>query len=212
MSITDYASLQTNALNWLNRVGDADATGIVSTWIQLAEDELIAYLGTSPLRQGEIVNATYAITSEYQAVPTGLIQVRNIVIQGTTPKELNFIPPQTVDRYTYLTGQQSKPDFYTIQGNQLRFISPPDASYVSTFTYQALPALSGSNTTNWLLTNHPKIYLTATLAEADAYYKDYDSYQARTMAWKALFDKIYAGSGPSASGSALQMRTDNGNP
>lgn len=212
MAITDYTSLQTAILAWLNRTGDTDAAAQVTTWIQLGEEELITELAQSPLRQCETVNASYTISSEYQALPTGFLNVRELVIQGTTPKELNYIAPNTVDRYSYLTGTQSKPDFYTIQGNQLRFISAPDASYTATFSYQNLSALSAINTTNALLTAHPKIYLNAALAEADMYYRDADAYQARTGVWKTLFATAYSADGPSSSASALQMRTDNGSP
>lgn len=212
MAITDYASLQSGVIAWLNRTGDADATANVATWIQLAEDEIFSELATSPLRQGEQNNQAFAISTEYTALPSGFLRARDITIQGSPPQELDYITPSSVNRLGILTGSVGKPQKYTIQGNQLRVIPAPDSAYTATFNYQALAALSGSNTTNWLLTLHPKIYLFATLAEADRYYRDPDGFTADTSIWKGLFAKAFAADGPSAAGGSLQMRTDNGNP
>lgn len=212
MAITDYASLQTAVLNWLNRSGDADATTRVVEWISLAEDELKASLATMPLRQGEANDTAFAVSSEYITLPTGMLKVRGFVLNGLPPQPLDYASPNVIDRYVLVTGTVGKPKFYATQGNQFRMIPAPDSAYTATLNYQALAPLSVSNTTNWLLTAHPKIYLCATLAEADRYYRDADAYAADTALWKRLFASAYEADGPSSTGNAMRIRTDGGTP
>lgn len=212
MAITDYATLQTAVLNWLNRSADADAIARCPEWIQLAEDELRTSLATNALREGETNNQAFSLAAEYTALPAGFIRSRGLTIQGQPDLPLDYVSPLTVDRYALLTGANGKPKKYTVQGNQLRLIPAPDATYTAVFSYQALASLSVSNTTNWLLTNYPKIYLFATLAEADRYYRDAEGGAADVALWNDLISKAFAAQGGSASGAALQMRPDNGSP
>ena len=210
MAITTYAELQTGVLNWLNRSGDTDATTRAPEWISLAEDEIKVALGASPLRQGETKDAAFSVSAEYVALPSGFLRARNFIIQGSPNVELDFTAPNVADRNA--NPVNGKPKKYTIQGNQLRFIPPPDATYTGTFSYQALPVLSVSNTTNWLLTAHPKIYLYAALAEAAAYYQDVAGYTGYSTVWNNLFSASFTADGPSAAGSVMRMQTDMGHP
>lgn len=212
MAITDYTSLQSAILNWINRPNDADAILRCPEWIQLAEDEIKSELSKSPLRQCEVNDTAFIITNEYTALPDGLLRVRDIAIQGERAVALKYITPESVNRLGNLTSQVAKPEMYTIQGNQLRVIPTPDSSYTATFNYQALTSLSASNQTNNLLTNHPKIYLFAALTEAARYYRDLDGANVADSSWRNLFASAYAADGQSAAAGSLQMRTDNGNP
>jgi hypothetical protein len=63
-------------------------------------------------------------------------------------------------------------NYYTRRGNQLVLASDiSDATDVSLFYYARIPALTDSNTTNWLLDVAPDLYLYATLIEAVPYMK-----------------------------------------
>jgi hypothetical protein len=54
--------------------------------------------------------------------------------------------------------------------------------------FRDVTSLSGSNTTNWLLTNHPDVYLYGTLLEAQPYLMD----DARIATWAQIFDRVVA--------------------
>ena len=49
--------------------------------------------------------------------------------------------------------------------------------------YQKIPALSASNTTNWLLTAHPDVYLYGALMQSAPYLDD----DQRMQVWSTLY-------------------------
>ena len=68
--------------------------------------------------------------------------------------------------------------------NQFEFFPSPDGSYgVELLYYQRVPALSDSNTTNWLLTEAPDVYLYGSLVHSAPYLAD----DARTAVWAQIF-------------------------
>lgn len=65
------------------------------------------------------------------------------------------------------------PVYFWREGSNFLFAPYPDASYAVNGTYFArLPALSASNTTNWLTDNQPDLIMAAAMAEAATYEVD----------------------------------------
>ena len=59
------------------------------------------------------------------------------------------------------------PETFTILGDNFRFAPIPSAAYTGTLNYYAkFPALSDSNTSNYILTHHPAIYFYGSLSNA----------------------------------------------
>lgn len=210
--ITDYASLQTAVLSRINRANDSEAILNCPLWVQLAEDELRMVMSRMQIRQAETKEDAYSISTEYTTLPTGFISVREIRLATSPPKELDYIPPQSVDRYKNLTGSVGTPDFYTIQGNKLRVISPPDSTYTASFTYYSLPSLSVSATTNWLLDTHPKVYYKAVLSEAYDFYEAYDKKTVQLQDVDRMLTELEITEEQGAAASGLRQRVDSGCP
>jgi hypothetical protein len=138
MSLDTYANLQTEILAKLNRASDTDAATRAVTWITLAEDEMRMALTRLMVRQGETKDDAFSIASEYTALPSGFFRARNLVITSSKPNaNLEYIPPHKVDGLAPYA-DSGKPQAFTIQGNQLRVIPPPDTTYTASFTYYAL--------------------------------------------------------------------------
>lgn len=79
------------------------------------------------------------------------------------------------------TGQ---PRYWARVGDQFQYFPAPDQAYTATLTYtRRVPALSESNPTNWLLTNHPDVYLFGALKEAGPFLLDSE----RTSLFEAKF-------------------------
>ena len=71
-------------------------------------------------------------------------------------------------------------------GTEIQVYPPPDGTYTAELVYYAeIPALTDSNTTNWLLTLAPDIYLYGTLMQTAPYLQD----DARLQTWAALYQK-----------------------
>jgi hypothetical protein len=65
------------------------------------------------------------------------------------------------------------PRFFAILGRNFEFAPTPSGnSSLALVYYQKIPALSDVTTTNWLLTNHPDIYLYTSLMHAAPYLAD----------------------------------------
>lgn len=156
MSLDTYANLKDEIISWSHR-DDVDLK--IDTFIDLAESEMLAN-AVEPLQlRGEetlVVFATntsdrfVALPAGYQSLRKARIQIANgesYEIFYRTPAQLNLI------------SSAGMPRFFTVT-DQVEFDRVSDQIYAGEFQYfQDFTALSSSNTTNTVLTNHPTIYL-----------------------------------------------------
>jgi hypothetical protein len=91
-------------------------------------------------------------------------------------------------------------------GDTIQFGPTPDGVYtISLDYYQRLNI--ATSTTNWLLTNHPSIYLNACLVEGAAYLMDADKAQAYDARYRVAMDDLQTTDDESLrSGSAMRVR------
>lgn len=211
MSLDTYANLQTEILTKLVRQNDTDAQVRVLTWISLAEDEMRMAFNRLKVRFGEIKDPAFAITAEYTPLPTGFYSFRTIKLNTSPVQVLDYVAPEVADRWDD-NATPGQPQLRSIQGNQLRVFPPPDASYTATAFYYALTALSGSNTSNWLLAAHPKLYYKAALAEAYDYYEDDEGYQAASADRDRMLSAISTSDSSDQQGSGMRMRVNGATP
>jgi len=204
MALANYSDLQTSIAGWLNR---SDLTSVIPDFVTLAEARIARELRV----RKQIVNTVIPTVANVQTItlPSDYLETENISILNTSPPAaLAVVTPEIMDRkypYAYVTGQ---PLVYTTLGDQLQFGPTPDAVYqVSLDYYQRWPALSVTPT-NWLLTNHPSLYLFGALGEASLYLMD----EARSAMWLQRFgSEVEALQSQDdealRSGSAMRVRT-----
>jgi hypothetical protein len=206
MAITTYAELQTAAANWLDRT---DLTARIPEFIELAEASF-----NRKIRQPDMVtkNDSFSISGQYNTLPSDTLEIIRIVVDVQPVIVLEYLTPEELaQRRGDLTGT-GKPYYFTLIGgssNQLEVLRSPDATYTSSIVYYTrIPALTDSATTNWLLTNHPDVYLFGTLVEAEPYLKN----DERMPLWMSslesrLTDLRLQGERELHSGASLQMRS-----
>lgn len=155
MALANYSDLLTAVANWLNRT---DLTSRIPEFITLAEAEFNRKLRTIEME----ATATATATDGVAALPSGFAGLRSITWDNTA---LDYIAPgelleddSTADR----------PRYYTIADGQI-LLRPIVTGDVTITYYASVPALTVSNTTNWLMTKHPDLYLFATLMQAEFY-------------------------------------------
>lgn len=176
MSITTYTELQTAVANWLSR---DDLTALIPDFITLTEAKFNRTFRTRNMEA--ITSLTPA--SGICALPSDFLQFRRVYIDGSDPYELEYLTPENFYlKYPQLTTWSISPSrYFTIQGSNLYLSDTTTTNSVKVLYYQSIPALA-SNSTNWLLTNHPDIYLYGTLAEAANKTKNMtDSQQYNTL-------------------------------
>lgn len=156
MSLSDYANLKLEIIKWSHR-DDLDLE--IDTFIDLAESEMLAN-STEPLQlRGEETLTAFATntTDRFAALPTGYQSSRKLRIQIVNGEsyQLNFRTPGQLN----ILSSVGMPRFFTIT-DQIEFERVSDQVYAGEIQYyQDFTALSSSNTTNTVLTNHPTIYL-----------------------------------------------------
>jgi len=161
MALATYSDLKTSIANWLNRTDLT--TEISEDFIVLAEADF-----NSKLRIRKMNTSTsITIDSETESIPSDFLQIRDFFItEGETKYPLKYITPAQMDE---IRGSSSSgmPSAYTILGDNFRFAPIPSSSYTGTLNYYAkFPSLSDSNTSNYILTSHPSIYLYGSLYHA----------------------------------------------
>lgn len=198
MAISTFAELQTAVSNWSDGV---IPTAIIPDLIALAEAR---FNRTLFLPQSE-TTAT-ATAAQALSFPTDFRQLRAIYLDTFPRAQLEQVSPSTL-RASYDTEQTGIPRVFAIQDDQI-FLGPsPDDTSVNVeiVYYAKIPALSVSNTTNWLLTDAPDVYLYATLLQGKAYVRDDDA----IALWKAALDEALSeliAAGKRRQYSGVQMR------
>jgi len=101
-----------------------------------------------------------------------------------------------------------RPQYYAVTGEQFEFLPAPDDTYNAELVYFAeLEALSDSNTSNWLLTTAPDVYLYGTLAHSAPFLGE----DQRIQVWASLYEAALAGLNRASdtarySGTGLRMK------
>ena len=162
MALSSYSELKTSIANWLNR---SDLTSeIAEDFIVLAEKDFNSKLR---IRKMNATDSSFSINAETVALPTGFLQLRDIyIVEGGTKYALKYITPAQMDQIKG-SSTSGMPSTFTILGDNFRFAPTPASTYTATINYfKEFDPLSTSNTSNYILTNHPSIYLYGALYHA----------------------------------------------
>ena len=178
MNFTTYAELQTSIGDELNRT---DLTSAIAGFIRLMEAQTERQLRTRDMIE---LNTAFVIDDEYVAIPTDMLEVRSIVLNTNPLTILDFETAQNIAEFKQAQLEIGRPSKFSIVGNQFQFARVPDTSYEATLIYfKKFERLSVSNTSNWLLENHPDIYFYGSLLNSAPYLKD----DPRVSVWGALY-------------------------
>ena len=165
MSITNYSELQTSVANYLNR---SDLSSIIPDLITLAEAQLSADVVARDMETRTTLTTT--ASNAYVTLPTDMLEMMRLAITSSDPQQvLRYVSADEL-LADYPTGTVGKPAVFTVIGSQIQLAPIPDSAYTLELTYQQrIPALSNTNTTNWLLTQWPNAYLYGSLCAAQPF-------------------------------------------
>ena len=183
MPMTTYAELKTTLADFLNRDDSID----IEMFINLAEAVL-----NRDLRHWKMeARSTAEIDTKYSAIPADLLEpIRFHITSGNTnPLEL-ISQSELLDRQYKRGNVSGNPQYYAMTAGELQVHPAPDGVYdAELYYYQKIPALSASNTTNWLLAEYPDVYLYGALVHSAPYLKE----DARITTWAALYQSALDG-------------------
>jgi hypothetical protein len=178
MSISTYATLQTAIGDFLNR---SDLTATIPTFISLAE----AAIGRD-LRHWQMeTRAVAEIASQYSQVPTDWLgSIRFHTTDGNTAPMDLISQAELIERRAGNANTGGRPVFYAVSAGQFEFFPTPDEVYNAELIYNArIPALSDTNTGNWLLSEASDVYLYGALIHSAPYLKE----DGRATTWAAMY-------------------------
>jgi hypothetical protein len=184
-TITDFDSLQTAAIEYLAREGDATLIARVPTFIQLFEAKMNRTLLVPQMEKRSTTTIDLGSTEpEFITLPTDFQTMRTVRLSGVAGKpRLQFMTPTQLEDYRYSTDNVAgKPIYFSIFGDEMELAPTPNEAYTLEMIYRAnLGPLSDANTSNWLLLKAPDLYLYGTLMESAPYIKE----DGRIATWGA---------------------------
>ncbi len=206
--LADYDELKAAIADFLNR---DDLTAVIPTFIRLAESRIARDL--RHWRQER--RSTAQLNAQYSEIPADFMQPIRFQITDLPTNELK---PISMAQLFQMRGDRNdrtgRPEYYALTAGSIELFPTPDAQYNASLVYYGrVPALSVSNTSNWLLTEAPDAYLYGSLVHAAPYLKD----DSRLTVWESLFklaiDTLNLSSSDAKwGGSGLQMKTRRGSP
>lgn len=165
MAIANYTDLKTAVANWMAR---SDVSGEAGDFIMLAEARLnreLPAVETDVTLTGTIDSRRIDISAQNCVEPIALF------LAETGADEVE-IQRQADGTFPYLA-TSGRPTIWSVDGTSIDFDRPLDAAYPFRFRLRQKFALSDSAPTNWLLTNHPDLYLASALIWGGVFIKDF---------------------------------------
>jgi hypothetical protein len=167
MALATYSDLKSSAADWLNR---ADLTAQIADFVTLGEARMNRVLRVVQMETRD----TGTSPDSRVAVPTDWLETRTLRLANPTIGQqlLEYVGEEEFDDLE-TRGLTGNTRYYTIINGEFQLLPAPSGSVNYVLRYYAkIPALSDTNTTNWLLSKSPDLYLYSTLLGAEAYLKN----------------------------------------
>ena len=167
-----YATLQAEIADDLNR---QDLTAVIPRFIRDGEAFLNSAL-RHHLMETSITIGFAADTNSIGApvlregvatLPANWLETRSLATKGGV--FLEYVRPDSEE--WLFKHRPSYPQYYTVDGGKI-LTRPIYTGFAVLGYYATIPALSNTNTSNWLLTRFPNIYRFAALVEGAKYLRD----------------------------------------
>lgn len=164
MAITTYSELQSAISDWLDR---GDLSSVLTSFIANAEARINRRLRTRSMETSD----TLTLNSSGEAtLPSDFLEARLLTVATSPVSFPEFVEPDSPE-FLFKFRPNQNPQYASIIGTTIK-VQPAYEGSATLYYFGKVPALSGSNTTNWLLTKAPDIYLWASCLEGAMYLKD----------------------------------------
>lgn len=177
MSLGTYAQLQTAMGTVAIR---SDMATYAPDCIALCEARINRELRVRRM----IARATASLSSEYSTVPTDFVAPRTFVVGDLS---LTYVTPDKADELALDVSFTGDVQVYSIVGTEFRYLPVPTDAVTGKLTYwQRIPDLA-TNSTNWLLSTSPDVYLYGSLVQWAMIVND-----ERLALWSGLYEQALA--------------------
>lgn len=177
-----YGDLKDDITSFLQRSGTS-ISSVIPTWVRFATANFNRKLRIPDMESRD----TTQLTSEYTALPTDILEIITVSDAGGP---LVALDRARMDQLV-VSGVEPSPAAWAVEDYQLRVRPAPTADDPLTVTlvyYERIAELVDDDDTNWLLDEHPDLYLYGSLIHARAWLHD----EPRLANVKALHDEALA--------------------
>lgn len=193
MAIANFGDLKTAINDWLNR-SDLSAVPL-GQFVLAVENDLRS---DAEIREYETI-VTGTMSGDGFALPTDFLRVRSLLVEN---HPYTYLPP---DEYSNKVDNESTGWWYTINGSNVSVLNGDGKDYELLY-FGNLPALSASGDTNWILKNHPNIYLWGGCYFGSVFLKDTNGMSAFSSLYETAKGRLHRGETKARFGTNLQVR------
>lgn len=180
MALSTYNELQASVAAWLHRT---DLSNEIPTFIKLFETR---FNKTARFVQ-QITSTTLSPTSGVYTLPSDFLSAKIVALDANGDRALIYVDPESWYQWSE-SGSTGKPSHFTVIGNSLYTYPLADSDYDIILHYYAkLASLSDTGSTNWLITNHPDVYLFGVLIEGADFVED----QEKSAFWRERYAESF---------------------
>ncbi len=186
MALATYGDLKASVASWLGRT---DLSTPIVDFVTLAHKQLMRDLrGHLRLQKRD---TAFSIATEYVAAPADFLELVSMHLNTSPRVAITLGAPDDMSRLD----SSGQPVYVSLAGattagtETFRFAPPPAGTYTATIEYYAGLTFFGSDAaTNWILTDHPQLYLYGSLLQSAAYIEN----DARVPLWQAAYAEALA--------------------
>ena len=184
MALANYTELSTDLGKWAEDRGDVDSD-LIATSVRLAESHFNRELRCQQmLTSTDLTPSSGAVT-----IPSDNVGIYS-VIEKTSPRRVLQYRSKEYLESSFDTSVSGLACDYTIVGSTLS-TAPQAANDIELTYYQEIPSLE-TNTTNWLMTKYPDLYMAAVQVEIYRYLKMDKDLEISSIRLQAMIDEINA--------------------
>ena len=185
MALANYTELQTALIAWADSRGDT--SDIIDDVVRLAESHFNLELRCRQmLTSTDLTPSSGAVT-----IPSDCVGIYSVIEKTSPRRVLDYYGKEALET-NFDTTVSGNACGYTVVGSSLSMAPRPTNDIELTY-YQEIPGLE-ANTTNWLMTKYPGLYLEACQMEIYRYLKMDADLQISAQRVEAMINELNASS------------------
>jgi hypothetical protein len=169
----NYSEIKDLALSYSDRE-DNEVINNLDNFLRMVESRINRKLKTMDMS----VRASIETTGDsYYGLPSDFGRLRDIEYrQDNKVCTLKYMSPEQLNNHQNLSvvSQVGAQIYYTLINKQIQVSTPPDedAGTIEIVYYQKIVALDATNTTNWMSSDNPDVYLCGLMVEISSFVKN----------------------------------------
>lgn len=185
----NYSDIKSLALNYADRLDDAEVTSSFDSMLRLVEAKINRVLQVRGQTkrayiQTEADKDIYALPPDFAGMRTLTIKVNQTDSNGT------IATYRTPEMFSLLVSANAEEFMYTIFGNNIQISPKYDSQYLEMLYYSRVIPLSATATQNFISDSYPDAYIFGALVEINSFVKDFESASAWDGRFKQVLDEM----------------------